>query len=153
MKTTSSSHKKVVHTQNLLLTIIFATGLILSCGTPASLAERDARTNDNVDIQIEGSAEDRLADRLRRQAGVTVSGNAPLYNVTIRSGVNSFGANATPLFVVNGNQVSDFSAAAQVVGTNQIKSIKVLKDSETTAYGIRGSGGVIEIKTNSTLTK
>jgi len=131
--------------------IVVMSTFLISCGTPASLAERDARTNDRVVVDIDGTPHERLAYMLRRQAGVTVNGDGQNYSVTIRGGVNSFQSNATPLFVVNGNQVSDFSGAAQAVGTNEVRSIRVLKDSDATVYGIRGSGGVIEIKTKSTV--
>lgn len=127
--------------------------LLVACSPANRMTDSDAET-EVLESQFQGTPEDRLVNWLQKQAGVTISGNAPNYVATIRAGVNSFNSNSRPLYVVNGNPAGyDFSAAAQMVGTNPIKRIKVLKDSETTLYGLRGAGGVFEITTTTTTAK
>lgn len=58
-------------------------------------------------------------------------------------GPGSIMGNNAALLVVNGVVVGDFSS----VDPNQIKSIKVLKNTEAVLYGNRGINGVIEIVT------
>jgi len=82
---------------------------------------------------------------LRRQPGVIVQGSGVNARVQIR-GVNSFSGNTEPLFIVNGNDVGQsYARAAELLRGMEIKSVKVLKDSDATLYGIRGAGGVIII--------
>jgi len=87
-----------------------------------------------------------LVDHLRRVAGVQVDGNGSNANIRIR-GISSLNSSNEPLFVVNGQQVSGgLSDVMELVPVQQIKSIKVLKNVEETAfYGVRGANGVIEI--------
>lgn len=86
-----------------------------------------------------------LETYLRRTPGVTMQGSGNNATVTIR-GVNSFTQNTEPLFVINGNPVGNtYSRAANVVRGMEIKSVKVLKGSDASLYGVRGSGGVVVI--------
>lgn len=128
-----------------ILVTFLAVGVWISCGTPRTAAEQDARSK-KVEMTFSGTPEERLAYHLRRQAGVQVNQNGDNFSAVIRGGVNSFQSNATPLFVVDGQQIGyDFSSAAQIIGQREIARLKVLKGSDATLYGIRGSGGVIEI--------
>ena len=86
-----------------------------------------------------------LETYLRRTPGVTLQGSGNNAKVTIR-GVNSFTQNTEPLFVINGNPVGNtYSRAANVVRGMEIKSVRVLKGSDASLYGVRGSGGVVII--------
>ena len=61
-------------------------------------------------------------------------------------GANSLTQNNSPLFVVDGFPMEDFSGAA--VSPSEIASVTVLKDASSTAiYGSRGANGVIIIET------
>jgi len=62
--------------------------------------------------------------------------------ITIRGGGTSMTGNNTPLFLVNGSQVSSIASIAPI----DIKSIVVLKGSNTGLYGARGAAGVIKIE-------
>ncbi len=73
-----------------------------------------------------------------RLAGVQVRGN----RVVIRGGVNSYNGDGQALILVNGSQVNDLSG----IPPSEVKSIKVVKGSDASFYGLRGANGVIEIK-------
>ena len=67
-------------------------------------------------------------------------------DVVIR-GANSLTQSNSPLYVVDGFPIEDFSSAA--INTSDIASLTVLKDASATAiYGARGANGVIIIETN-----
>jgi iron complex outermembrane receptor protein len=80
-------------------------------------------------------------------AGLSISnvGNDPNGNPAIRlRGLSSFGANTSPLIVIDGVIGADL----QTVDPNDIESIDVLKDGSAAAiYGVRASAGVILITT------
>ena len=85
---------------------------------------------------------------LRRVPGLQVSGSGN--NVTIRiRGLNTLSPNHEPLFIVDNIPIGrSYQQAAEVVNVADIKYISVLKDvGSTSFYGIRGSAGVILIKT------
>ncbi len=78
-----------------------------------------------------------IYDMIRgRVAGVDVSGNS----IRIR-GTNSLNVSTEPLFVVDGVIVRSIDDIAP----ETVKSIEVLKGPDATAYGTRGSNGVILI--------
>lgn len=81
--------------------------------------------------------------------GLTVAkpGGNPNGNYTIRlRGVNTFGAQAEPLIVIDGV----IGGSLNAVDPNDIASMDVLKDGSAAAiYGTRGSAGVILITTKS----
>ena len=67
-------------------------------------------------------------------------------NITIRGGA-SITQNTEPLYIVDGFEMDN---ALQVINSNDIESIEVLKDASSTAiYGARGSNGIIVITTKS----
>ena len=70
-----------------------------------------------------------------------LDGEAP--RITIR-GMSSLNTDFTPLFVVDGVQMTDF----HTINPNDIERIEVLKDASSTAiYGARGANGVILVTT------
>jgi len=83
-----------------------------------------------------------IYDYLRgKVAGVHISSD----NSIVIRGYNTINGNMTPLFILNGTNVSQ-----EVFGRiipHDIKSVTVLKGPETTIYGVRGSNGVILVKT------
>lgn len=84
-----------------------------------------------------------------RVAGVAVEKVAGSSSSSIRlRGANSL-SGTEPLYIVNGEVVSDISSFA----TQDIESVQVLKDQSAMAiYGSRGKNGVIIIKTKSSVT-
>ena len=90
--------------------------------------------------------ENNLESYLNRTAGVRVLGSGQNATVQIR-GVNSISSNTQPLFLVNGTDVGqNYSNAANLVRGMKITSVRVLKGSDATFYGLRGAGGVVVIK-------
>jgi TonB-dependent starch-binding outer membrane protein SusC len=86
-------------------------------------------------------------------AGLNVSrvGGSPNAQPTVRlRGISSFGANSSPLIVLDGV----IGASIDAVDPNDIESIDVLKDASAAAiYGTRGAAGVILITTKKGSTK
>lgn len=67
-------------------------------------------------------------------------------NVQVR-GINSIGANNSPLIVVDGIPLSQ-DASTNDINSNDVASMEILKDASAVAiYGVRGSNGVILITT------
>lgn len=97
-------------------------------------------------VDSDQSANITLDNYLRKVPGVNVWADGPNARITIR-GVSSFNSGLSPLFVVNGSQVTGgFPAVYNMVTPADIKSVTVLKDASSTAiYGTRGANGVIVI--------
>lgn len=131
---------------------VFTSLLVLfSCSPKSSEYARDSRIDDKEILadNFEGSPEEELAYMLRKESGVIVSERYGRFAVRIRGLSNSLNNPSPPLYVINGISIGhDFDVAAQSIAGTKIKSIKVLKDQQASFYGVRGSGGVIEIKTN-----
>jgi len=76
-----------------------------------------------------------------------VAGVRVLDDLSIRvRGITSLNGSNDPLFVLNGIILFGKSAI-ESINPSDIKSVKVLKGSETSIYGVRGAAGVIIIKT------
>jgi TonB-dependent starch-binding outer membrane protein SusC len=86
-------------------------------------------------------------------AGLNIStpGGSPNAQPTVRlRGISSFGANSSPLIVLDGV----IGASIDAVDPNDIETIDVLKDASAAAiYGTRGAAGVILITTKKGSTK
>jgi len=88
-----------------------------------------------------------LADILRQQVGVVVTGTGQMATVQIR-GINSINLDTRPLYVYDGIELGrDYSRANNTIDRATIRSIRVLRDlNQLTFYGERGRNGVILIK-------
>lgn len=86
-------------------------------------------------------------------AGLNIStpGGSPNAQPTVRlRGISSFGANSSPLIVLDGV----IGASIDAVDPNDVETIDVLKDASAAAiYGTRGAAGVILITTKKGSTK
>lgn len=104
--------------------------------------DKKSRTGNSIVVDKNTVVYNSIYDMIRgRLPGVSVSADN---KITIR-GVSSFYYAAEPLFVVDGVVVSSINEISPI----NVKSINVLKGSETSIYGARGSSGVIIIKTKS----
>ena len=82
-----------------------------------------------------------------RIAGVNVWA-APGGGIIVRfAGPTSFYSSQDPLFVVDGVPVQASRGTLSWLSPNDVESIKALKGADATIYGVRGTNGVIEIKT------
>lgn len=129
-------------------------GIILLVLTISCASSGEAGTsNQNSDEKV-GSSVDvdnpsvSLADYLKRVPGVSVFGSGGNLTVSVR-GATSIHGDTSPLFVVDGIRYGrEFSRVQSTVSVSSIDSVKVLKGVEaSSAYGMDGSTGVIEITT------
>ena len=127
-----------------ILCLVLAS-MVSSCVSSVKTTEKgkDYKTVKLSDNEV--SPENNLESYLNRVAGVTVNGSGQNATVQVR-GVNSFGGNTQPLFILNGTDIGkNYATAAGAVRGLKISSVRVLKDSDATFYGVRGAGGVIVI--------
>lgn len=129
-----------------LFSVMLFSLFLSSC---ASTKDSTTTTKDYKTVELddnEVTPENNLEAYLNRVAGVVVKGSGQNATVQVR-GVNSFSGSTEPLFVLNGTDIgTNYGNAASAVRGLKIKSVRVLKDSDATLYGIRGAGGVIVIK-------
>ncbi|MEN0048606.1 MAG: TonB-dependent receptor plug domain-containing protein [Bacteroidota bacterium] len=137
--------------KNITLTLLFfGVLLMVACSSIKSTNNTQTNVNDNSNemelSDAEVNPEFALETYLRRTAGVVVNGSGVNATVQVR-GINSFTGNTQPLFVINGTDVgSNYNNAASLLRGMKIKSVEVLKGSDASFYGVRGSGGVIVIR-------
>ncbi|HET9384040.1 MAG TPA: TonB-dependent receptor plug domain-containing protein [Gemmatimonadales bacterium] len=90
------------------------------------------------------SLDQMLAGRI---SGVNVWAS-PGGGIIVRfAGPTSFYSGQDPLFVIDGVPVEVRAGTLTWLSPNDVQSIKALKGADATIYGVRGSNGVIEIKT------
>ncbi len=124
-----------------VLPVALLTGIVAACaqGRPATAAPEQVPA-------VAGSLEQLLAGRV---AGATVTA-APLGGIIVRiSGPHSFSLTQAPLYVVDGVPVETSpNGTLTWLNPEDVESITVLKyDASAAIYGVRGSNGVILIKT------
>ena len=114
---------------------------------------RLARETNQSNIKVEPN-KDRLAnislnEMIVRLPGVRIqSGRDANAKFIIDGASGSFISDTSPLFVVNGNAIGiDYSLVYSMVNPNDVVTVSVLKGSDATIYGTRGSNGVILIRT------
>lgn len=116
--------------------------IFISCASSENTS-RDSTTVRNSDVDFSNFR--NLSDALRRQPGVRIDGVGDDIVIQIR-GASSFGADARPLFVVDGVVMGhSYGVVNSSISMVDVSSIRVLTGSEASAYGIRGANGVIEI--------
>jgi TonB-dependent starch-binding outer membrane protein SusC len=92
------------------------------------------------------------AQSLDQMLGGRISGvdvwASPGGGIVVRfAGPTSFYASQEPLFVIDGVPMEVRAGTLSWLSVNDVESIKALKGADATIYGVRGSNGVIEIKT------
>ncbi|NGP77975.1 TonB-dependent receptor plug domain-containing protein [Balneolaceae bacterium YR4-1] len=125
--------------------------LLLSLFQGCASSEKTAQSSEQPDSKSVVTVNDNaitLADYLSRVPGVYIQGSGDNISINIRGSQSISGTNR-PLFVVNRQQVGrSYSVVNAIVDVNDIENIEVLKGSEAgSRYGLRGSNGVIIIKT------
>lgn len=135
--------------------------VILLILTIQACSSTDSFREDGTDTQSEqknlneiintGELEFReLSDYLVRISGVTVTGSGAATQVRIR-GTSSFMGGNEPLYVLDGRVMGQSYNSVSFVDRGEIYSVRVLKGSEASSYGVRGANGVIEITTTSAI--
>jgi TonB-dependent SusC/RagA subfamily outer membrane receptor len=110
---------------------------------PAPKASVETKQDDNIKVYDQDKPENQtyqsIYDMIRgRFPGVEVNGKS----IRIR-GTSSLNVSTEPLFVVDGIIINDIES----ISPQNVRSIEILKGSDATVYGNRGSNGVIVIKT------
>lgn len=138
------------------LIILLSVFTLASCKTPLAVQNN---TDDEIDVgygtvrkdnlttsvsggKMDSRESDTYSDMYEylrgRVAGVEVRG----HDIRIR-GVGTINSSNAPLIMVDGVTCEDLS----YVNPRDVASVEVLKDSSASIYGVRGSNGVILIKT------
>jgi len=99
------------------------------------LAIKSVQSEKNIDYSTYSDIFQLIRERL---PGVQVVGE----KIIIRGNDSATTGDGSPLILVNGNSVGDISNISPAL----IKSITVLKGSDTSFYGARGANGVLLIK-------
>jgi TonB-dependent SusC/RagA subfamily outer membrane receptor len=133
-------------TTRLFGMLVLLSFLVMGCSSSKGTAKADENVN-ALEVKNNNTPLDVY---LKRLPGVRVVGQGDNTEVYVRGGGNiSNEVEGTALFVVDNVPVGNsFSALSTIVDVNDIKSVRVLRNATDTAeYGLRGSNGVIEIKT------
>lgn len=116
---------------------------------PAPRAAPPPPAPNEVTVNEDARAGAQSLDQLLagRISGVNVW-SSPGGGIIVRfAGPTSFYAGQDPLFVIDGVPVEVRAGTLTWLSPNDVQSIKALKGADATIYGVRGSNGVIEIKT------
>jgi TonB-dependent SusC/RagA subfamily outer membrane receptor len=110
---------------------------------PPPPAPNEVRTDEDARANAQ-SLDQILAGRI---SGVTVYAT-PGGGIVVRfAGPTSFYSGQDPLFVIDGVPTEVRAGTLSWLSPNDIESIRALKGADASIYGVRGSNGVIEIKT------
>jgi len=148
-------YQKIVYLQKTLTMKNRYNYFIYLSGTLFILLISSACSSSKTSTDAAGKATDNargvyqsLADHLRRNPSVRIIGNGEDIQVVVR-GMDTFGGNIEPLFVIDGSQVGNsYAQANRMVDVNDIRSVQVLNVTDaTSAYGLRGSKGAVVIRT------
>jgi TonB-dependent SusC/RagA subfamily outer membrane receptor len=133
---------------SLLFLLVLGFGAMSCSGTKSGVTDSTKRVNDTNSIKVDDASQP-LSAFLRRVPGVRVTGSGSSARVTIAGNSFSGTGEQQPLFVVDNTPIGNTLAQVEsMVSTNDIDTVKVLKGAEASAeYGMRGSAGVILIKT------
>lgn len=123
--------------------------LTISCASSGESSTSNQNSDEKVGSSVDvDNPSVSLADYLKRVPGVSVFGSGGNLTVSVR-GATSIHGDTSPLFVIDGIRYGrEFSRVQSTVSVSSIDSVKVLKGVEaSSAYGMDGSTGVIEITT------
>jgi TonB-dependent starch-binding outer membrane protein SusC len=131
--------------------VIVVAGLVLGCAhrhtedaAPAAAADPNSVSTDEQARSGASSVEQILSGRI---SGVSVT-PAPGGGLVVRfAGPTSFYAGQEPLFVIDGIPVEVQRGTLTWLSAHDVESIRALKGADAAIYGVRGSNGVIVIKT------
>ncbi|MEL7832729.1 hypothetical protein [Fodinibius sp. Rm-B-1B1-1] len=145
--------------QGIKLLVIAALLVMTGCATSSTSNQSSVEGTDGTEYMT-------LEDHIRRLNGVRISGSGDYAKVILRPrgmsnasrGVSSSGKGdpglgdsdqRQPLFVIDGQKAGrNYPSVADMFSEGEIKSVRLLPESEASQYGSEGGHGVIEIITN-----
>lgn len=137
----------------LIYTILIAGFFFTNCSSSVKTVYVNNESKENRNNRSENSISDdksyykNLADFLRKEPGLSITGAGENITVTVR-GVNSFNLSVAPLYVVDGHAVGNsYMEVNNMVTPEEIDYVRVLKRGDAAIYGLRGGNGVVEIFT------
>jgi TonB-dependent receptor-like protein len=131
---------KTFKSLGLMLITILA---ITACSTTSNIDKNSTKSVSGRDY----SSYTNLADILRQQLGVTVTGSGNTAKVQIR-GLNTIKLDPRPLYVYDGIELGrDYAQANAAINLAEIRSVRIIRDlNQLNFYGERGRNGVIYIR-------
>lgn len=132
------------------LCLSFVLLMAIGCASSDKAGQNEKSRDRSTNVVTVDEQSISLADYLSRISSINIQGSGDNISVTIR-GLQTVSGSNQPLFIVNNQQVGrNFSVVNSIVDVNDIDYIEVIKGSEAgTRYGLRGSSGVIIIRTKS----
>ena len=144
------NHMKRTSNFQVIIAAAFICLMAVACKSTQDASKKSSNNTRNVQnksmVSNDVPAQD-LAELIRRQPSVTVTGSGENISIRIR-GNRSFTATNEPLFILDGRRVGHiYSVVAHMVNPADVARINVIRDPATlSSYGSQGANGVIEIK-------
>ena len=105
-------------TLRLFLFIVAGSLVFVSCGSAGGMVQKG---------NVSDKASQSLADVLRKNSSIQVTGNGSNAKVLVR-GISSINLNTSPLYVVDGVPMGNsYSQANSAINPSQIVNVRVLK--------------------------
>lgn len=118
--------------------------VVAGCATSGGASESNSEGTSETIVNDPSTP---LSMYLQKIPGVQVIGSGNNISIKIR-GASSFMTSSEPLYVIDGIPVGNsYLQADRMVNLHYVSSIRVLKGSDASIYGVRGGNGVIMIET------
>ena len=126
------------------LLLILPVMLLFSCNSSKNTVANSS--TDETSLQEKNRANIELLTRIRRLPGVILKNGKPAINKNSNT-VAPYGS-GEPLYVLNGQIIGNsFQSIDELVHSYNVKSVKVLSDSDAAFYGSQAASGVIAVTT------
>lgn len=120
--------------------------LVVFCSVPSCTTTKGSSVATAEEIEEKNQGHIALLTRIRRLPGVVLQNGVPTIAKNTNS-VSTFGS-GEPLYILDGQIIGNsFSRIDDIVDNYNVKSVKVLKGSESSSYGAQAASGVIAITT------
>jgi len=119
---------------------------LLGCTNQAAPSAVTKQRHENIRRQQMENA-GNLAEYLKTQPGVIVTGHFGNYAIRLQNGANTLESGTEPLFILDGMPFnSSFNELVNFVNMRDVDRIQILRDATSMAsYGSRGANGIIQI--------
>lgn len=126
------------------LLLILPVILLFSCNSSKKTVA--SSSSEEITLQEKNRANLELLTRIRRLPGVVLKNGKPA--ITKNSNTVAPYGSGEPLYVLNGQIIGNsFQSIDELVHSYNVKSVKVLSDSDAAFYGSQAASGVIAVTT------